>query len=116
LTFSPEDRAENIRRIGEMTKLFVDAGIIALTAFISPYQKDRQKLRSLFSNGEFLEIYVECPPEVCAERDKKGIYAKAKAGSLLQTRRKGGYKTCTTSYQTTRHSAFPLSGNQFTGR
>ncbi|MBW1796632.1 MAG: adenylyl-sulfate kinase [Deltaproteobacteria bacterium] len=75
---------QNIRRIGEMTKLFLDAGIIALTAFISPYRKDRQKLRSLFSGGQFLEIYVECPPEVCAERDKKGIYAKAKAGLIKE--------------------------------
>lgn len=84
LTFSSQDRAENIRRIGEMTKLFVDAGIIALTAFISPYREDRQNLRSLFSDGQFLEIYVECPPEVCAERDKKGIYAKAKAGLIKE--------------------------------
>ena len=84
LTFSYENRAENIRRIGEMVKLFVDAGIIALTAFISPYRKDRQKLRSLFSNGQFLEIHVECPPEVCAARDQKGIYAKAKAGEIKE--------------------------------
>lgn len=82
LTFSPEDRGENIRRIGEMVKLFVDAGIIALTAFISPYRNDRQMLRSLFSDGQFLEIYVECPSEVCATRDKKGVYAKAKAGVI----------------------------------
>ena len=82
LTFSPEHREENIRRIGEMIKLFVDAGIIAITAFISPYRKDRQKLRSLFSDGQFLEIHIDCPPELCAERDKKGIYAKAKAGVI----------------------------------
>lgn len=84
LSFSSENRAENIRRIGEMVKLFVDAGIIALTAFISPYRKDRQKLRSLFSDGQFLEIYVDCPSEVCAARDKKGIYAKAKAGVIKE--------------------------------
>lgn len=84
LTFLPEDRAENIRRIGEMVKLFVDSGIIVLTAFISPYRKDRKKVRSLFSDGQFLEVYVDCPPEVCAERDKKGVYAKAKAGVIKE--------------------------------
>jgi len=84
LSFSSENRAENIRRIGEMVKLFVDAGIIAITAFISPYRKDRQRLRSLFSNKQFLEIYVDCPSEVCAARDQKGIYAKAKAGVIKE--------------------------------
>lgn len=82
LTFSPKDRGENIRRIGEMVKLFVDAGIIVLTAFISPYREDRGKVRSLLSEGQFLEIYVDCPVEVCAERDQKGIYEKAKAGII----------------------------------
>lgn len=82
LTFRPEDRAENIRRIGEMVKLFVDAGIIVLTAFISPYREDRRKVRSLFLNGQFLQVYVDCPPEVCATRDQKGIYKKAKEGLI----------------------------------
>lgn len=84
LAFRPEDRAENIRRIGEMVKLFVDAGIIVLTAFISPYRKDRQKLRSLFHDGQFLEIYVDCPSETCSKRDQKGLYAKAKAGVIKE--------------------------------
>jgi adenylylsulfate kinase len=84
LTFCPEDRAENIRRIGEMVKLFVDAGIIVLTAFISPYRQDRQQVRSLLSDGQFLEIHVDCPPEVCATRDQKGIYQKAKAGIIKE--------------------------------
>lgn len=84
LSFSREDRTENIRRIGEMIKLFVDAGIIVLTAFISPHRADRQKVRTLLEEGQFLEVYVECPPEVCAERDKKGIYAKAKAGLIKE--------------------------------
>jgi len=84
LTFSSEDRAENIRRIGEVVKLFVDAGIIVLTAFISPYRRDRQKVRSLLDKGQFLEIYVECPGEVCARRDQKGIYEKAKAGIIKE--------------------------------
>ena len=77
-------RIENIRRIGEMVKLFVDSGIIVLAAFISPYRKDRQQLRSLFHNGQFLEIYVECPPEICSGRDQKGIYAKARAGVIKE--------------------------------
>jgi adenylylsulfate kinase len=82
LSFGHEDRAENIRRIGEMVKLFVDAGIIVLTAFISPYRKDRRMVRSLFDYGQFLEIHVDCPVEECAKRDKKGIYEKAKAGII----------------------------------
>jgi adenylylsulfate kinase len=84
LTFCQEDRAENIRRIGEMVKLFVDAGIIVLTAFISPYRQDRQQVRSLLSDGQFLEIHVDCPPEVCATRDQKGIYQKARAGIIKE--------------------------------
>ena len=82
LRFGHEDRTENIRRIGEMVKLFVDAGMIVLTAFISPYRKDRRKVRALLQDGQYLEVYVECPPEVCAARDKKGIYAKAKSGLI----------------------------------
>ena len=84
LTFCPEDRVENIRRIGEMVKLFVDAGIIVLTAFISPYRQDRQQVRSLLSDGQFLEIHVDCPPEICATRDEKGIYQKAQAGIIKE--------------------------------
>jgi adenylylsulfate kinase len=84
LCFCQADRSENIRRIGEMVKLFVDAGIIVLTAFISPYRKDRQNIRSLFSDGRFVEIYVDCPVEVCASRDKKGVYSRAKAGLIKE--------------------------------
>jgi adenylylsulfate kinase len=84
LTFCPDDRAENIRRIGEMVRLFVDAGIIVLTAFISPYRQDRQQVRSLLSDGQFLEIHVDCPPEICATRDQKGIYQKAQAGIIKE--------------------------------
>lgn len=82
LGFSEEDRTESIRRIGEMSKLFVDAGIIAITAFISPYQKDRQRLKDLVGEEQFFEIHVDCPIEVCAERDKKGIYEKAMSGAI----------------------------------
>jgi adenylylsulfate kinase len=84
LNFSPEDRAENIRRIGEVVRLFVDAGIIVLSAFISPYRSDRTKVRSLLDKGQFLEIFVDCPRDVCANRDEKGIYAKAKAGIIKE--------------------------------
>lgn len=82
LRFSSEDRQENIRRIGEMVKLFVDAGIIVLTAFISPFRADREKVRSLFKPEEFIEVYTKCPIEVCADRDKKGIYERAMKGEI----------------------------------
>ncbi len=82
LGFSPEDRQENIRRIGEVAKLFVDAGLIVLTAFISPYRKDRQMVRQLVEPGEFIEIYVRCPLEVCEQRDVKGLYRKARQGII----------------------------------
>lgn len=82
LGFSPEDRTENIRRIGEVARLFVDAGLFALTAFISPYREDRHIVRSLFEDGEFIEIYVKCSVNECARRDPKGLYKKAKAGEI----------------------------------
>ncbi len=82
LGFTPEDRAENIRRIGEMTKLFLEAGVIALTAFISPFREDRERVRSLVPHGDFLEIYCRCPLEVCEQRDVKGLYKKARAGEI----------------------------------
>jgi len=82
LGFSPEDRVENIRRIGEMVHLYVDAGIIAIAAFISPYRKDRETIRDLVGSDRFVEIYVACPVDVCAARDGKGIYEKAKAGII----------------------------------
>ena len=79
--FTPEDRVENIRRIGEVAKLFVDAGVLALTAFISPYREDRDKARQI--NGEdFIEIYVKCDLDVCEQRDPKGLYKKARAGEI----------------------------------
>jgi adenylylsulfate kinase len=84
LGFSHEDRSENIRRIGEMIRLFVDAGMIVLSAFISPQREDRRRVRNLLQEGQFFEIYVACPTEVCAERDQKGIYAKAKAGLIKE--------------------------------
>lgn len=82
LGFSEEDRSENIRRIGEMVRLFVDAGIIAVTAFISPFHSDRERVRALVDPGRFFEIFVDCPLTVCAARDPKGIYAKAREGKI----------------------------------
>lgn len=84
LGFTPEDRTENIRRIGEVAKLFVDAGMIVLTAFISPYREDRNTARNLMQNGDFLEVYVECDLEVCEQRDVKGLYKKARAGLIAE--------------------------------
>ena len=82
LGFSAKDREENIRRIGEVAKLFVDAGIFVLSAFISPYKKDRELVRNLVEKDEFIEIYVKCPLEVCEQRDVKGLYQKARAGII----------------------------------
>ena len=82
LGFSADDRVENIRRIGEVAKLFVDSGTIVMTAFISPYRADRQMVRELVEDGEFIEVFVDTPLEVCEERDPKGLYAKARAGAI----------------------------------
>ncbi len=82
LGFSPEDRKENIRRIGEVAKLMVDAGIIVLTAFISPYREDRDAVRILFDEGDFIEVYIKCCLGECEKRDPKGMYKKARAGII----------------------------------
>ena len=82
LGFSDEDRVENIRRIGEVAKLFVDSGLIVLTAFISPFQEERDKVRSLVENSEFIEVFVDAPLEVCESRDPKGLYKKARKGEI----------------------------------
>ena len=82
LSFSETDRVENIRRIGEVSKLFVDAGVIVLTAFISPFVKDREQVRNLLNVGEFLEVFIDTPLEVCESRDPKGLYQKARTGEI----------------------------------
>jgi adenylylsulfate kinase len=82
LGFSPADRTENIRRIGEVAKLFVDAGMVAITAFISPYRADRDQVRALVGAKDFVEVFVDCPLEVCEQRDVKGLYEKARAGKI----------------------------------
>ena len=82
LGFSPEDRTENIRRIGEVSKLFCDAGVLVLTAFISPYKADRDQVREIMEPGQFHEIYVNASLEICEQRDPKGLYKKARAGEI----------------------------------
>ena len=82
LGFSPEDRSENIRRIGEVAKLFTDAGLIVLTSFISPYRADRDAVRTLMGPGDFIEVFVDATLETCESRDVKGLYAKARAGEI----------------------------------
>jgi adenylylsulfate kinase len=84
LGFSPADRTENIRRIGEVAKLFTDAGVIVLTAFISPYRADRDQVRQIMRPGDFVEVYVHAPLEVCEQRDPKGLYKKARAGEVKE--------------------------------
>jgi len=82
LGFSATDRHENIRRIGEMARLFVEAGVIALTAFISPYRTDRERLRARIGSADFVEIYCRCSLEECERRDRKGIYRRARLGEI----------------------------------
>ena len=82
LGFAPEDRVENIRRIGEVARLFADAGGLVLSAFISPYRKDRDRVRGLMGPGEFIEVFVDTPIEICEARDPKGLYKKARAGEI----------------------------------
>ncbi|MCK0163994.1 adenylyl-sulfate kinase [Marinobacter sp. S6332] len=82
LGFSDEDRVENIRRVGEVSKLFTDAGLIVMSAFISPFNSDRRMVRKLFPAGEFIEVYMDTPLATCEERDSKGLYQKARAGEI----------------------------------
>lgn len=82
LTFSPQDREENIRRIGEVACLFLDAGLITIASFISPYRKDRDRIRKKAGKARFLEVFVDCPLEVCEQRDVKGLYKMAREGKI----------------------------------
>jgi len=84
LGFSIEDRTENLRRLGEVARLFVDAGLIVLTAFISPLRSERERARQILPPGRFIEIYVDCPLAVCEQRDPKGLYKKARLGELAE--------------------------------
>ena len=82
IDFTDDGRKENIRRIGEVAKLFLDAGIVVITAFISPFQEDRDAVRKLVGQREFVEVFVDCPLEICEKRDVKGLYAKARKGEI----------------------------------
>lgn len=82
LSFSPEDRTENIRRIGEISNLMIDAGLVVLASFVSPYRKDRENVRSIVGYNNFVEIFVDTPIEECERRDVKGLYAKARNGEI----------------------------------
>ncbi len=82
LGFSREDRAENIRRVAEVAKLFVDAGLVVITAFISPYKRDRELAKTIIGKDEFIEVYVKCPLDICEQRDPKGLYKKARTGEI----------------------------------
>jgi adenylylsulfate kinase len=83
LSFGVEDRKENIRRIGEVAKLFVDSGLIVSSAFISPFLDDRQLVRNMFDSGEYIEIFLNCPIKICEDRDPKGLYKKARKGEIF---------------------------------
>lgn len=84
LGFSDDDRKENIRRLGEMAKLVIEAGVIAMTAFISPFRADRERVRELVGENDFIEIYCRCPLEICEQRDVKGLYRRARAGEIKE--------------------------------
>jgi bifunctional enzyme CysN/CysC len=82
LGFTPEDRAENVRRVSEVAKLMVDSGLIVISALVSPFEVDRQRAKSIFDEGEFLEIFIDTPVEICRARDPKGLYKKSAAGEI----------------------------------
>jgi bifunctional enzyme CysN/CysC len=82
LGFTPEDRAENVRRVSEVAKLMVDSGLIVISALVSPFEVDRQRAKSIFEDGEFLEIFIDTPVEICRARDPKGLYKKSAAGEI----------------------------------
>jgi bifunctional enzyme CysN/CysC len=108
LGFSPQDRKENIRRVGEAAKLFADAGIICITAFISPYRSDRELVRQLMPAGQFIEVYVNAPLEVCEARDPKGLYARARAHQIKE------FTGISAPYETPDHPEIELRTDQWT--
>ena len=107
LGFSPDDRRENIRRIGEVAKLFADAGIIVITAFISPYRRDRDLVRDIVPKGKFIEVFVNAPIEVCEQRDPKGLYAKARANEIKE------FTGISAPYETPDHPEIVLHTDKF---
>ncbi|MFX3624587.1 MAG: adenylyl-sulfate kinase [Ectobacillus sp.] len=107
LGFSPADRKENIRRIGEVAKLFVDAGVVVLATFISPYKSDRETIRNSMNEGEFIEIYVDCTLETCEKRDPKGLYKKARSGEIKD------FTGISSPYEKPENPEIILDSNQF---
>jgi adenylyl-sulfate kinase len=108
LGFSFEDREENIRRIGEVAKLMVDAGLVVITAFISPFQRDRDHVRELLPEGYFWEVFVDCPIEICEQRDPKGLYKKARAGKIAE------FTGISSPYEPPQKPEFVLDSAKFT--
>jgi len=108
LGFTQKDRIENIRRVAEVAKLMVDAGLIVLTTFISPYRADREMARSLFNDGEFFEIFVDTPIEVCEKRDPKGLYKKARKGEIIN------FTGIDSSYEVPKHADLTISTHKET--
>ncbi|WP_340618593.1 adenylyl-sulfate kinase [Xenorhabdus entomophaga] len=106
LGFSDTDRQENIRRVGEVSKLMVDAGLVVLTAFISPNRTERQKIRELMEAGQFIEVHVDTPLEICEARDPKGLYKKARAGELPN------FTGISAAYEAPEHPDIYLNGSQ----
>lgn len=107
LGFSDADRTENIRRIGEVAKLFVDSGQVVLTAFISPFQSDRNLVRELLEENEFFEVYVKCPLEDCEKRDPKGLYEKARKGIIPE------FTGISSPYEEPKHPEIIIESNKF---
>jgi adenylylsulfate kinase len=108
LVFSDYDRTENIRRIGEVAKLFVDSGKVVTTAFISPFRSDRDQVRALFEDGEFIEVFVQCPIEECERRDPKQLYAKARRGEIKD------FTGIDSPYESPEQAEITLHSNQVT--
>jgi len=108
LGFSDKDRQENIRRVGEITKLFVESGVIVLTAFISPFADDRNHVRSMFSNDDFIEIFCDCPIDICEGRDVKGIYKRARAGEVKN------FSGIDSPYEVPKHPELIINTNRLT--
>jgi adenylylsulfate kinase len=108
LTFSPEDRSENIRRVAELSKLFTDAGLIVITSFISPYKSDRLLAKSIIGEENFYEIYLSTPIEVCEKRDAKGLYKKARAHEILN------FTGISAPYEVPQQSALNINTDNYT--
>lgn len=108
LGFSEYDRTENIRRIGEVAKLFVDSGKVVTTAFISPFRSDRDKVREIFTENEFIEVFVDCPLEECERRDPKQLYAKARAGEIKD------FTGIDSPYEAPEHPEITIPSNEVT--